>query len=238
MMGSDQRAALLDLARRYEPRILFDAREPFLPRWIGVSRLDRPGPSPSARRELVPPAGGFVVEYAYYWDWDIQHAYDLEHVWVYVAADGSVSDAEASFHGRYLKSFVRYPGGRAAGGSEPLVLYSQPGKHAFSPLPDVFRLLPDCDAVTSEAAGEAGAEVPWPLRDRITHDPAWELPVRESLRRRAFEPAWAFVPWEAPPSIYVPWSELDSLLPSLFRGVLAAASAEAKAEASAAVSDP
>jgi hypothetical protein len=166
MTGCDPRSALLDLARRYAPRILFDAREPFFPRWIGVTRLDRPGPSPSFRRELLPPIGGFVMEYAYYWDWDIQHAYDLEHAWVYADADGSVSDAEASFHGKYLKAFMRCPGGRAegpdaglaAGDPEPPLLYSQPGKHAFSPLPEVFRLLPDCDAATREAAGEAGAE--------------------------------------------------------------------------------
>jgi hypothetical protein len=212
----------LVLARSIAPRLLFDAREPFFPRWIGVSLLESAGPSPSFRRELSPPAGGLVLEYAVYWDWDIQHLYDLEHVWLYLDGSGRLVDAEASFHGRYLKSVL--PGGRNLAGGR-LELYSQPGKHAFAPIPDVFRLLPDCAAATGSAAGAAGAEVPWPLRDRITHNPEWDGSVRRYLAARSFEPAWDFRPWDMPDRIMIGWEELDGRLPGLFREGLAEAGA-------------
>jgi hypothetical protein len=210
----------LDLARRLFPRLLFDLCEPFFPRWIGASLFRHPAASPSFRRELVPPPGGCVIEYAIYWDWDIQHLYDLEHIWLYLGPEGRLSDAEASFHGRWLKAIA--PGfDNFEGGS--LSLFSQPGKHAFAPGPGVFRLLPDCETSTWEDAGKAGAEVPWPLRDRVRPDPSWDRPVRRHLSKRRFRPSWEFRPWTADRSIIIEWRELDALLPGLFREGLAAA---------------
>jgi hypothetical protein len=212
----------LGLARRLAPRIFFDEREPFFPRWIGVTRLDAAGPSPSFRRELSPPPGGCALEYAIYWDWDIQHLYDLEHVWLYLGGEGEILDAEASFHGKYLKSVL--PGGANIRDGR-LELYSQPGKHAFAPMPEAFRLLPDCAAATGSEAGAAGAEVPWPLRDRITHDPRWDESVRRYLAARRFAPSWRFLPWDLPESVVIGWEELDGRLPGLFREGLWAAGA-------------
>jgi hypothetical protein len=212
----------LGLARRLAPRILFDLREPFFPRWVGVSLLEAAGPSPSFRRVLTPPSGGCVIEYAIYWDWDIQHLYDLEHIWLYLDSSGGVVDAEASFHGKYLKSLVP---GTAIPLSGRLELYSQPGKHAFAPYPGLFRFLPDCASSTGDEAGKAGAEVSWVLQYRITHDPAWDLPVRRYLEGFRFEPAWEFAAWDMPSSIVIAWEELNGLLPSLFEEGLSLAGA-------------
>jgi hypothetical protein len=221
-VADDALRGTLSLARALSPRILFDENEPFFPRWIGVTRLDEAGPSPSFRRELSPPPGGCVLEYAVYWDWDIQHLYDLEHIWLYLGSGGELLDAEASFHGKYLRSVLR-DRSNVVGGR--LQLYSQPGKHAFAPSPEIFRLLPDCESATLSKAGAAGAEVPWPLRDRITHDPRWDEGVRRYLASRAFESAWSFRPWDMDASIIVSWEELDGRLPALFREGLSAAGA-------------
>jgi hypothetical protein len=85
----------------YAPLLYFDRQEPFYPVRIGISVLHNGDPSPSFRRkfEWMDAAIDYVIEFAIYWDYDIQHLYELEHVWVYVGMDGAVVDAEASFHG-------------------------------------------------------------------------------------------------------------------------------------------
>ena len=210
----------LELARRLFPRVHFDMREPFFPVLIGVSLLDAEGPSPSFRRRLCPPSGGLVIEYAIYWDWDIQHLYDLEHIWLFLDEEHRIVDAEASFHGKFLKSLL--PDGANLDGAV-LQLWSQPGKHAFAPLPLVFRLLPDADSACGSEAGKAGAELPAPLQGRIVHQATWDGPVRTWLRRQSFVPSWDFAPWNVPPDCFVSWHELDERLPALFMSKLALA---------------
>lgn len=201
------------IAAAYAPLLLFDEAEPFFPRRVGYSIIRAEGPSPSFRRELKPPPGGAVAEYAVYWDWDIGHYYDLEHVWVYIAPDGSVAGCEGSFHGRWLKGLLpdrsNLSGRRAA-------VYSQPGKHAFSPDPIVFRLLPDADAAAGADAGREGVLVGGPVAGRVERKSWWDDAARAYLRRRAFVPTWRFRPFTIPRELLVPWAELDAALPSLF----------------------
>jgi hypothetical protein len=92
------------IAERYAPIILFDRHEPFLPLAAGYTVFRSDGLSPSFSRQVqlrAPerPAAELVIEYAIWWDWDIQHLYELEHVWVAVDADGRVVHADASWHG-------------------------------------------------------------------------------------------------------------------------------------------
>ncbi|HUV88741.1 MAG TPA: hypothetical protein VMY80_03740, partial [Anaerolineae bacterium] len=94
------------LAARYSPILRFDTREPFLPLAAGYTIFRQDGPSPSFQRgrqvELAPPGqppASFAIEYAIWWDWDIGHLYELEHVWVFVDAQGRVVRGEASWHG-------------------------------------------------------------------------------------------------------------------------------------------
>ena len=74
------------LALQFAPMLRMDANEPLVPIALGytVFREDRDSPSFPRRIEL-PPACEFAIEYAIWWDWDIEHLYELEHVWVYVA---------------------------------------------------------------------------------------------------------------------------------------------------------
>ncbi|HEY8422781.1 MAG TPA: hypothetical protein VIL05_13740 [Thermoclostridium sp.] len=75
-----------EIVKRYAPIIYFDEREPFYPIRTGCTIFTRPGPSPSFRREICFNSEyiKYVIEYAIYWDFDIQHLYELEHVWIYV----------------------------------------------------------------------------------------------------------------------------------------------------------
>src|SRR5205809_292705 len=103
LLAASVAAEARGLAARYAPIILFDQREPFLPLAAGYTLFHIDAPSPSFPRTITlcaadrPPAQ-LVIEYAIWWDWDIQHLYELEHAWVYVDATGHVIHAEASWH--------------------------------------------------------------------------------------------------------------------------------------------
>lgn len=178
----------LILAERYAPILMFDKSEPFHPVRAGVTVLHRGDRSPSFRREFDWSLPGLrcIIEYAIYWDYDIGHMYDLEHVWVYVGDDGGVLDGEASFHGKYLKSLLKdrrnVEGGR-------IRLYAQPGKHAFSPDPDLFLLLPDLRTAALAQTGAGGLLVPEMFRGRFGTDRETDALVAAYLQSCAFEPA-------------------------------------------------
>ena len=158
---ADQPPGDLALAARYAPLMRFDRLEPFLPSFAGYTIFRQDAPSPSfPRRVTLRPAfpliaeddaraiarlfpdgtlpevpdltAALVVEYAIWWDWDIQHLYELEHVWSYVGADGRLLYAEASWHGSYFP--MLWQGQTPRQGDHPVV-YSTPGKHAFVPDP-------------------------------------------------------------------------------------------------------
>src|SRR5580658_9331760 len=92
------------LARTFAPILLLDKQEPFRPQVIGVTVARSPMPSISfsSNFTLMPPNDGFIIEYALWWDWDINHLYELEHIWVSGSnSDGTpvVSVVEGSSHG-------------------------------------------------------------------------------------------------------------------------------------------
>ena len=87
-----------DLAERYAPQLMLDRAEPYRPYAYGWTIFRAPGKSPSSKFEIAP-EGAFAIEYAIYYDWDIGHLYDLEHIWVHVGEDGTVTKVEASSHG-------------------------------------------------------------------------------------------------------------------------------------------
>ncbi len=130
----------LEMARGHAPIIYFDRAEPFLPDLVGYAVLRRAGPSPTFDRylDLRVPRGGraaAVIEYALWYDWDIQHLYELEHAWAYVDAEGELVHAEGSWHGEPVP--LLQDGRISAEGGRP-VAYAQPGKHALSADPDLF----------------------------------------------------------------------------------------------------
>ena len=132
------------LATRHAPILRFDANEPFLPLAAGYTVFRENGASPSFQRgrviDLAPEGetpATVAIEYAIWWDWDIGHLYELEHAWVYVDAQGQVVRAEASWHGGQHDMRLD---GRLALEGDHIVLFSEPGKHAFAPTPDWFRV--------------------------------------------------------------------------------------------------
>ena len=205
----------LALARRYAPLIRFDAAEPFLPQAVGYSVFRQDSPSPSFPRSLEASDGiDAVIEYAIWWDWDIQHLYELEHVWVYVGADGRVARVDASWHGDWHEMLDE--SGQPPLLNERPLLYSEPGKHAFAPSPK--RLIERRERTIAGCgvnAGRMGVHVTplfrgiigerKPLHNRLVH--TW-------LERRSFAPSYDFArEFDLRLVCFAPWSQLFAWIP-------------------------
>jgi hypothetical protein len=203
----------LELVKAYAPSIYFDKNEPFFPVHVGVSELVPGGTSPSFNRTF--PWEGkplqAIIEYAIYWDYDIQHLYELEHIWVYVGQDGQVLDCEASFHGGFFKGLLR---DRSNLEDETHVrLYSQPGKHAFMPKPDYFDLLPNLYTCTSEDAGKHGLIITDILKERFETTPEINQLVEDYLQTLAFTPSMIFEKYTIEDHLYITWANLWREIP-------------------------
>ncbi len=212
----DERA----LAARYAPVLLFDAREPFLPLAAGYTLFRQSSPSPSFRQgfrvNLAPqgqPPARLAIEYAIWWDWDIGHLYELEHVWIYVDDGGRVVRCEASWHGGYHD--MRHAGHLALEGDHAMV-YSEPGKHAFAPTPDWFkeRRKEFKRSETSELAGISGVLMARYIEGKVKPTPHKTRLVHTYLARQAFEPGWEFSQvFRFTPDRLVPWPALCGWMP-------------------------
>lgn len=206
---------LLDnsLFRKYFPRIMINDAEPFPLVAIGCTRFNASAKSPSSRWNIVldPERTSFVLEYAFYWDWDIQHLYDLEHVWIHVGPDGRTTDCEASFHGKFLRMLL--PDRSNLSGETTVTLYCQAGKHAFMPKPELFELLPRNERVTREEAGIDGLSMPDLFAEKWTKSPEIDARVAQSLKAQAFTPAQTWHPLEADEAMFMPWDALRDWIP-------------------------
>jgi glycerophosphoryl diester phosphodiesterase len=206
------------IAARYAPIIVFDQREPFLPLAAGYTLFQAAAPSPSFRRDVLlhapdrPPAQ-LVIEYAIWWDWDINHLYELEHVWVFVDAAGRVVHAEASWHGGFQT--MRHNDDIVLDGDH-VVVYAEPGKHAFAPDPTWFaeRAAPHPRGVTEALAGLGGLLVTALFKGAIERTPLADTLARTYLARRAFTPSFTFSQRFAfDPAQLVPWATLRDWVP-------------------------
>ncbi len=210
-----QISANLELARRYAPIIRFDEREPFLPSAVGYTVFRKTAPSPSFPRDVSVGEGiAFAIEYAIWWDWDIQHLYELEHIWVYVDGDGTLAKAEASWHGRFHRMMDEF--GRLPQQDGRLVLCSEPGKHAFAPsslwlLQRKAKTLASCGA----RAGRMGVHVTPLFVDVIRDDrPLNNRLVHTWLERHRFEPSFVFSrEFDLRSIAFVPWQSLNQWIP-------------------------
>ncbi len=203
------------LALRFCPHIYKDSREPFPIRFLGVTVFTKAGPSASFPKWSPDPAAAgaqAIIEYAIYYDYDIQHLYDLEHIWVAIDHQQQVIDCWCSFHGRRLRA-AGIPAFRLEG-SHP-VLYAQPGKHAFLPDPQLFELLPQLRHSCLEAAG-GGLLVPELFRDAVSTAPELDAKIEAHIRSRyRFEPSMHFVPEPISPEQLISWEDLRSRIPQL-----------------------
>lgn len=176
----------LELARRYAPVIRFDAREPFLPTSVGYTVFRAAAPSPSfPRYVLLEPPISLVIEYALWWDWDIQHLYELEHAWIFVDQTGQITSVETSQHGAATCSAFGCE-------DERPILYAEPGKHALTC--DRNQLMARRERTVRSCGPRAGMGGVWvtPLYQRriTSKTPDADQLARTYLRRLAFNPAW------------------------------------------------
>ncbi len=201
-----------EIALAYAPIVHFDQNETIPLRAVGYSvvRENRASESFPKRNILIGGRTAFAIEYAYYWDYDIQHMYDLEHVWVNVGEDGLPLSAEGSFHGGFIPMYV--PGVSPLTGKH-IHAFCQPGKHAFLGDGRLFEILPDVRRCCKEEAGgpvlvggpfgkiysptaEDNAASVWYIRSRLTFD------VTLDFTR------------DAPDGVlYMPWTELKERIP-------------------------
>jgi glycerophosphoryl diester phosphodiesterase len=215
------------VAARYAPILRFDAREPFLPLAAGYTIFRETGESPSFRQgrkiDLTPPdapRAEFAIEYAIWWDWDIGHLYELEHIWVYVGADGRVVRAEASWHGDHHD--MSYEGHLALDGDH-FVVYSEPGKHAFAPTPAWFkeRRKEFKRSETRDLAGVSGILLAEYIKGQVTPTPLKTRLVHTYLSQRGFEPSWDFsLIFPITAEMLVPWDALRAWMPERVNTIL------------------
>lgn len=203
----------LRLAVRYAPILLLDEKEPFLPVRIGMTILRSAGESPSFRRSFAFEDERLeaVLEYAIFWDYDITHLYDLEHVWIYAAKDGSVLDCEASSHGKFLKG-LRPDRSNLEG--ERVRLYCQPGKHAFATDVEGFEPLANASRLTLEHAGKDGLIVTGPFHGAYETSETIHDEVRAYMQRYRFEPSWRFRRHALENDLFTSWDSLRREVPA------------------------
>lgn len=204
------------LAARYAPHILFDEAEPFTPEVVGYTIFRAERQSPSFLRRIQRawrPAWATAIEYAIWWDWDIGHLYELEHVWVYLDEAGQIVWVEASSHGVYA-SMLREDGTFPLAGEHPLVV-SQPGKHAFSPTAHWFVMFRDMvTAETALNAGSGGVLVKPEYKRQVPKTPEVDGRVYAWLRQKAFQPTLRFnQQFQVAPDMLIPWPVLDTWIP-------------------------
>lgn len=204
----------LSLAAAYVPHLRYDKAEPFALQGIGYTIYRESLKSPSCRRVIEAAEGGLVIEYAFYYDFDIQHLYDLEHSFVYLDGSGKVTGVESSFHGKFLNSMIENV--LEFEDNHP-VLYVQPGKHALLPAPDYFKLVIDRDTACNKNAGEAGFLIMPMFEDRLSTNEETDRKVESYIRSHyAFAPAWEFTA-ESPDGrkeseLLMPYRELDEMI--------------------------
>ncbi len=204
------------LALAYRPRLLFDKREPFPLLAVGYGVYSREGRSLSfPSRMMVPLPGGTVIEYAFWYDYDIQHLYELEQIWVYLDREGNVKEAQGSFHGKYLRLVEPHTNRIPMDENQRVMAYVQPGKHALMPDPDLFRLFCGAKRCCMEEAGAEGIAPGWMVRERYK-DVSPELQERTKAYIRshyAFVPSFSFEekPWD--PALLMPWEDLMASIP-------------------------
>lgn len=210
-MEEDRLAALA-----YKPVIMKDKKEPFEITAMGYTVFKETKRSDSFPKRIVKvdESDRYAIEYAVWYDFDIQHLYELEHVWVYVGSDGSVRKVEGSFHGKYLNMVDLDTGKPLLHGGVHPVVYTQPGKHAIVPDPRVIRLIPGWMESCLEEAGEAGVLVQDMFRDKIhTDDKLQEKTERYIRENYGFVPSMEFEPFTIEDSGIMTWEELKETIP-------------------------
>ena len=213
-----------EIALAYYPVLHRDEAEPIPLRAVGYTVMAYTQPSRSfpGRTVSVPEDCACTVEYAFYYDYDIEHMNDLEHVWVTVGKDGSIRDAQGSFHGKYLNLLVPALPGYLPPENGHVHAYVQPGKHAMLAAPCMVGLFPNWEGCCRRAGGPVLIGNPF----GAAHSPTGKdlfVPAqadnRNSIRYLrdvlSFEPSLRFRREEAPAQdMLMTWDELFARIPA------------------------
>lgn len=210
------------LARQYQPILAVDVNEPAPPLVMGFTVIRGPMTSPSSKFQITPPSGGTVIEYAIWYDWDIQHLYDLEHVWAHLNAAGDLIRVEGSMHG------LRVASDTAAGLPETKngrpVLYCEPGKHALWAQATAMKSI--ASAKIYEACGPEAGAGRIHTGNRFAQASAYTASPRDhrlaklAMRRAAFVPSFVFSEYNDVPLIS--WVALEGWIPKRMKALIAA----------------
>ena len=206
------------LAAKYLPGLMLDRREPFSIGAVGYTVFRETKRSDSFPGRIIRTDWDkirYVIEYAVWFDYDIQHLYELEHVWVYVDHRGEAVWAEGSFHGKYLNQVRLADGAPALDAEGRITVWMQPGKHAVLPDPSLVRLVPEWRESCSVHAGADGLAVPEAFRGRIPRpDEAVQERICSYIRKKyAFEPSMEFIRAEIEEGCLMPWEKLKESIP-------------------------
>ncbi|AMM84557.1 HAD family hydrolase [Martelella sp. AD-3] len=210
------------LAERHRPALMLDHAEPAPPLAMGYSVVREAQKSPSSKYRLMPPEGGAVIEYAIWHDWDIQHLYDLEHVWVHIDRQGNVVRVEGSMHG--MRVSIDDGSGLPEMRNGRPVLYVEPGKHALWGVDRIMRFMGGSKIaqMCGREAGTGGIHA----GNAFAEAGAWSASAREhrlarlAMKRAAFVPRFAFAAAEEP--VLMPWKTLEAWIPARMRALIAA----------------
>ncbi len=238
MTSSSMDTASRELCLKYAPRIFVDDNEPFSITGIGCTVFCNAGKSRSFhgsvdRRRTIDPASqgaAFAIEYAYSFDYDIQHLYELEHIWVYVDSKGALCGAEGSFHGKFLNLWTKHfpildngDGALTSGDKNTHIrVYAQPGKHAFMADPRLFELIPGFIQSCGPLAGEAGFDLPQMFEGTVKlngrtadpRNPELNQAVKTYIKNHfAFVPSMTFHQAELDSCLYKTWDSLAEEIP-------------------------
>lgn len=203
----------------HAPIIYMDRKEPFGIKKVGVHVYTEDGCrsiSFNRKFDFKDFAGTCkVLEYAYYLDYDIQHLYDLEHIWIYLDAEGKQVGAEGSYHGRFLNANGVDLGSR-------IIMYSQPGKHAMLASPEYMKLYTQLYASCGRLAGISGLDAPEQYLTYIRLSEKENARVAEYIKANfSFVPSMEFEPVEIPAEDYMTWEELAKSIPGFIKAQLA-----------------
>ncbi len=216
---------------RYAPYLMFDEKEPFDVWGIGCTIFTETAPSDSFPRviRLEKSKTAFVIEYAICFYYDIQHLYELEHVWVSVDHEGRVCGCEGSYHGKYLNEML--PGGDIVRDQTHVCLFSQPGKHALLPEKRLLYLYPDLTAACTELAGADGFAYPEHLYGvSVSASQEDQELVRNYIQKHfRFAPTMNFVEKRFLPQRFRSWSTLKKEIPEIMREELEKIRTESRA---------
>jgi len=182
-----------EIALKYLPQFMADEREPFPIQAVGYSIYTNNNKSLSCNRLLKWNKSNiqFVVEYAVFFDFDIQHLYDLEHVFVYVGVDGRIADIELSFHGKFIRGMIE--GITQIVMDTHPVVFMQPGKHAMMAAPQYFQLCIGLNESCDEWSGADGFLIAPMFEKTLFTDEMIDKKVEQFLKENyAFTPAMKF----------------------------------------------